>query len=265
MGRLLVLILAVGSAAAAVGHDVWPAPTPAAVAPGELVRVELALDDGAGAREWLPRPASPPLLRFAALAPGPDARAVALVGLAGARPAGAFRPDRAGTWIVVYESTPRDHQLSAEHFERYLEEEGLTRAVEQRRARGETDLPARERWSRHTKALIRVGAELVRDRDLGLELELTLVEASATELRVRVSAGTHPIVGALVDLRLPDTSSLQARSADDGVVVFPCRPGPVALTTTTLDRQDGIPAWRGRFASLFLSNETRCTPSPHST
>jgi hypothetical protein len=241
---------------------VWPEPTTAVLAPGDLVRVELALDDGAGSREWLARPASPPLARFEAVGPSAEAQAVPIVGLAGARPAGAFRPDRPGTWIVAYESTPRDHQLSAEQFEHYLAEEGLTRAAELRAALGEVDLPARERWSRHTKALVEVGDAPVLDRNLGLELELTLVAASATEIRARVSARGRPVADALVDLRLDDASSQQARSDAEGEVVFACRPGPLALTTATIDREQGAPAWRGRFAALFFVHEAPCTPLP---
>ncbi len=262
MRRLVLLILAGCSAAAAGAHDVWPVPTATVVAPGELVRVELALDDGAGSREWLPRPASPPLLRFEAVGPASAPEAAPVVGLAGSRPAGAFRPDRPGTWIVVYESTPRDHQLSAEQFQRYLEEEGLEVAARLRESLGEAALPARERWSRHTKALVEVGDAAVLDRALGLELELTLVAASATEVRARVSARGRPVSDALVDLRLDDTSSLEARSDIGGEVVFPCRPGPLALTTTTLDREQGTPAWRGRFAALFVVHEAPCTPLP---
>lgn len=258
--RFVAVMIAAGGTAAASAHDVWPAPTPTRVAVGELVRVELALDDGAGSREWLARPASPPLQRFDAVAPLSEPATVPVVGLAGSRPAGAFRPDRPGTWIVVYEGAPRDHELSAEAFSRYLAEEGLTDAADLRVALGEADQPARERWSRHTKALVSVGDAPVADRHLGLELELTLAAASPEGIRVVVTAGARPVAQALVDLRLDDHRSLQARSDDAGEVRFPCHSGPLALTTTILDRIEDTPPWRGRFAALFLRSEVPCTP-----
>lgn len=100
-------------------------------------------------------------------------------GLEGADPAGYIRVAGPGLQIVAYESYSEPMDLSGEIFERHLKEEGLEALSELRAERNETDLPAKERFTRCAKTLLRVGedASPAPSRDFGMPLEI-LAESS---------------------------------------------------------------------------------------
>jgi uncharacterized GH25 family protein len=58
--------------------------------------------------------------------------------------------------------------LTAEQFNAYLEEDGLPDVLEARRVGHELDKPARERYSKHVKAVLQVGES--RSQDFAVEL-----------------------------------------------------------------------------------------------
>ena len=64
--------------------------------------------------------------------------------------------------------------MPAEQFSAYLKEKGLEQILTLREQRGESQRGARDAYSRHAKALIRVGESRERlvDRAIGLRLEL---------------------------------------------------------------------------------------------
>ncbi|WP_425410418.1 DUF4198 domain-containing protein [Hyphococcus sp.] len=66
-----------------------------------------------------------------------------------------------GTYIIAFESTPAFIELDAETFNAYLEEEGLTQAIEHRRAHARTDKPGTEYYSRRAKTIINAGENAV--------------------------------------------------------------------------------------------------------
>ena len=47
--------------------------------------------------------------------------------------------------------------MTGKAFTSYLTEEGITNILQRRKDRGETGKPARERYSKHVKALVQVG------------------------------------------------------------------------------------------------------------
>src|SRR5690606_38411029 len=96
------------------------------------------------------------------------------------------------------------HSLStmqAEEFSAYLKEKGLEPILEERAQRGETQSEARDAYTRHAKALIRVGdsREPIADRAIGLRLELIAETDRGGSARVfKLLYQKKPLVDALV-------------------------------------------------------------------
>lgn len=63
----------------------------------------------------------------------------------------------AGTYVAGAATRPRELALSAEEFNAYLEEDGIPDVLAARRAAGELGKGARERYSKHVKAVFQVG------------------------------------------------------------------------------------------------------------
>jgi hypothetical protein len=69
-----------------------------------------------------------------------------------------FRAAGAGTYVLGASTRPSFIALQARDFNAYLEEDGIPDVLGARRRAGELDKPARERYSKHVKALVQVGA-----------------------------------------------------------------------------------------------------------
>jgi len=63
----------------------------------------------------------------------------------------------AGTYVVGVSTRPREIELRAEDFNAYLEEDGIVDVREARRRANELSKGARERYSKHVKAVFQVG------------------------------------------------------------------------------------------------------------
>ena len=63
----------------------------------------------------------------------------------------------AGTYVVGASTRTREIQLAAQDFNSYLEEDGLPDVLEARRRDNELGQGARERYSKHVKAVLQVG------------------------------------------------------------------------------------------------------------
>jgi len=64
----------------------------------------------------------------------------------------------AGTYVIGASLLPREIALEAKDFNTYLATDGLPDVLAARRKSGELDKPARERYAKHVKALVQVGA-----------------------------------------------------------------------------------------------------------
>lgn len=73
-------------------------------------------------------------------------------------PAGLFIAGEPGMYLIGYRSTRDFVELPPEKFRSYLRNEGLERIIDRRSERNETNLPARELYSRCAKSLLRIGA-----------------------------------------------------------------------------------------------------------
>ena len=69
----------------------------------------------------------------------------------------AIRVGSPGTYVLGASVRPNTLSMTAAEFNAYLEEDGITDMLETRRRRGELERPARERYSKHVKAIFQVG------------------------------------------------------------------------------------------------------------
>jgi uncharacterized GH25 family protein len=69
-----------------------------------------------------------------------------------------IRTGAAGTYVVGVSTRPNVIALKAKEFNQYLSEDGIPDVLLARRRSGELGRPARERYSKHVKALIQVGS-----------------------------------------------------------------------------------------------------------
>ncbi len=68
-----------------------------------------------------------------------------------------FKTGAPGTYVIGVSTLPRFIDLSAEEFNAYLEHDGVLDVLEARKREGTLDKPARERYSKHVKAIFQVG------------------------------------------------------------------------------------------------------------
>ena len=197
---------AMGGARGAAAHDYWMLPDPLVLPPAAERDVALALfvgDDFVAEDEkrferarasrfvHVTRDGATDVLGQAAEGQAPILR-VSL----GAGGGHLFALDRNAARI----------ELPAERFEQYLEHEGLSAVVVERAKRGESALAGRERYTRHLKALVQVGAarDAVFGAVLGQELEIVPeadpvhVEPGAS-VSVRVLFRGSPLDGARLE------------------------------------------------------------------
>ncbi|MCA1572221.1 MAG: DUF4198 domain-containing protein [Chloroflexi bacterium] len=149
------LILALLVASTLVAHDLFLVPARFFVAPNSVVRVRVlngTFTKSDAAVAW------------------DRVAAASLVGPAGVTELGAdawqergdtsvltLRAGDSGTYVVGLSVQPRMIRLEAAEFNEYLRIDGVPDVLEARRESGELDEPARERYSKHVKALLQVG------------------------------------------------------------------------------------------------------------
>lgn len=68
------------------------------------------------------------------------------------------RVGESGNYVIGVSILPRIIRLEAKDFNTYLATEGSPQILSQRRKTGEDTLPARERYSKHVKAILQVGS-----------------------------------------------------------------------------------------------------------
>ncbi|HEX2250405.1 MAG TPA: DUF4198 domain-containing protein [Gemmatimonadales bacterium] len=110
-----------------------------------------------------------------------------------------------GTYVIGASLLPRELTLEAKDFNEYLAHDGLPDVLEARRKAGELDRPARERYSKHVKALVQVGDRRTEEYQgvLGYPAELIPLDnpytlKSAGVLRVRALVDGEPVPNQLV-------------------------------------------------------------------
>jgi len=111
----------------------------------------------------------------------------------------------AGTYVAGVSTRPRELDLTAEQFNAYLKEDGLPDVIEERRAHNELGRGARERYSKHVKAVFQVGEARTEwfATVLGYPAEIVPLEnpytlAPGASLRVRCLVDKRPVANQTV-------------------------------------------------------------------
>jgi len=179
-------------AASASAHDLWLIP-PAKASAKEPLKV-LAVSGGE-----FPKGEQPDPSKFA------KRRAFDPAGKESALEAGpiAFAPAKAGIHIAAVETTPKLIAMEADAFNAYLVSDGLPHIYALRAKEKSLDKPAKERYSKSPKCLIRVGDGKDGDpcRAVGLPLEIVPLQNPferkvGDALRVKVLFQTKPLADA---------------------------------------------------------------------
>ena len=208
----------------ALGHEFWVEPSTFSLESGKLLGIRLCVGDGF--EGWSLARNAERIELFAAAGP---AGQQPVVGLDGADPAGVARFPAPGGYVIAYRSNRAFTEMPAAKFEEYLRDKGLEDILALRSKRGERLKSVRETYSRHSKALIRVGSREGRvvDRRMGLRLELIADRdhSSAQGIDLHSFQLLHegkPLAGALVKATRPGTADddLLARTDADGKASF---------------------------------------------
>lgn len=152
----LALALLLAGAMAAAAHDMFVKPETFHAAENGEVLVRLLNGTFSKSENSIARDR---LLDVSVVSPAGRARLdTAQWGVAGDTSTFRVRTGAAGTYVIGVSTRPRVLELAAKDFNTYLEADGIPDVLEARRKGGELQRPARERYSKHVKALLQVGA-----------------------------------------------------------------------------------------------------------
>ena len=207
---VLALLLELLCASSLTAHDFWVQPKEYWLAQDAVSDMTLQVGHGAY-RQRSPIPLRR-ITRYEAIAP--NGAAIDLretLHLGDKADDGILRFGAPGTYVLVLETDDRAQvHLPAIRFNDYLQHEGLTPAIEQRRRTHRTDADGSEQYSRCVKSIIQVGAPDAKpqaqlSKPLGLPLEIVLErnpygEPRSATLPVRVFYEGQLLKGALVKL-----------------------------------------------------------------
>jgi len=250
------LIIMLGSATAS-GHEFWVEPSNFVLERDGRVGVRLCIGDGF--EGWSLARNTQRIEKFVAAGPAGEQP---IIGLDGSEPAGIARFTAPGDYVIAYRSSRAFTEMPAAEFDAYLGDKGLEQIVALRKQRGASDRNVREAYSRHSKALIRMGDAdgSVVDRPMGLRLEFIaepeLRRADADGLRsFLLLHDGKPLTGALVAATRPGTTDgdLKVRTGADGRASFRLRaPGMWRVAAVHMIEAPGDVAadWESLWASL---------------
>lgn len=253
---LLGIVVAFGSATVSA-HEFWVEPSTFTLEHGGRIGVHLCVGDGF--EGWSLARDGRRIEKFIAAGPAGEQP---IVGLDGSDPAGIGRFIAPGGYVIAYRSNHAFQELPADRFEQHLHDKGLERIAELRKQRGEGSRKTREAYSRHAKALIRVGDSrgVVADCQMDLRLELVaepglLLEPAGATQRFRLLYQGKPLSGALVAAARLGTADddLRTRTDADGRAKFVLRaPGVWRITAVHMIEapSDVAAEWESLWASL---------------
>jgi hypothetical protein len=146
-----------------------------------------------------------------------------------------IRTGAAGTYLLGVSTLPRTFALSAKDFTTYLETDGVPDVLAARRRSGESAKPARERYSKHVKALVQVGAALSHGYAMALGYPAEIIPLAnpyalrpggALEIRAVVEGASVPNQFVLYGGRTPSGARIAQRSTRtnaEGTASIPLR------------------------------------------
>ena len=131
-----------------------------------------------------------------------------------------------GTYVIGASIRPLEIKLEAKEFNEYLAHDGVPDVLEARRKAKELDRPARERYSKHVKALVQVGPRLTDGYETALGYPAELVPLDnpyalrrGDMLRVRAVVDGEPVANQLVITGGP-TAERSVRTDSTGLARF---------------------------------------------
>lgn len=180
----------------------------------------------------------------------------------GRDPAGYFTPKQKGTYAIGYQSVFNNIKIKPEIFNQYLEEEGLSNAIQLRQEKQQTDTQGVERYIRHAKILLQSGSEFEIDNsstEFGYELELIPQENPYQKHRgdtldILLHYQQRPIAGVQVSaFSKAHADEVQKLVSDDrGLVTIKLNQGGPWLVKAVkmIALQDEEQDWQSHWASL---------------
>lgn len=244
------------SSATASAHELWLEASSYRPPPGSVVQFSLWLGERFDGQrvEYVPQRCAE--LRW--LGPAGESP---VMSRAGSAPLLA-RTGPAGSYVLAYRTHRAHSNLDAGRFTKYLEEERLTQIITQRAARGESDQPGREVYSRCAKVILTTpgaGDDRFR-RPVGLPLELFMEHdpaglAAGQSLSVQLLYRGRPLPGARIVAAVKrNPGKLQEATTDDaGRASFAVHDaGPWLITSLHMVRAEGVAdaEWESFWASL---------------
>jgi len=214
-------------------HDMWIEPFTFSPTIGQIVGVRLRVGQNLLGD---PLPRDPALIKEFVMQDSLGRKPV--IGHDGADPAGLFRVTSSDLLIVGYNSNASAVELTADKFNKYLDDEGLDAVASLRASRKETGATARELFSRCAKSLLLSGVPNAaqHDRALGFPLELVAERnpyllSAGEELPFRLTYENRPLSGALVVAisRLAPMERVAVRTDKDGRARFRLHSGGMWL------------------------------------
>lgn len=173
-----------------------------------------------------------------------------------------------GTNLVAFNSTNSFIELEAAKFNAYLEEDGLTNALEYRKQNGETDSMGRELFQRCAKTLIQVGKTKDKTFAIVTGLPVEIIPTvnpyqlkNKDSLKVKILYRDLPLKGALVKTwHMEKDSTIKASftSNVNGEIIFPVTTtGKWMISTVTMKRlnKDAKAQWQSYWGSLTWGYE----------
>ena len=153
---VLATVMLLGIAAVAGAHDMFVKPERFRVAENTEVLVRLLNGTFSRSENAITRDR---VLDISVVSPaGRERLDTALWNADGDTSSIRVRTGTAGTYVIGVSTRPRAFELAATDFNAYLASDGAPDVLEARRKGGEMEKPARERYGKHVKALLQVGA-----------------------------------------------------------------------------------------------------------
>lgn len=257
--RQLVWIILL-TAGPARGHDLWLLP-PERPAVGQAAIILAHSGDRFPDSEHAPDPAALAVRRLVK----PDAGSADLTADGTKDKSGVLRftPVAAGVYVLGVETKPKFIELSAEKFNAYLVSDGLPHIYRLRAEEKSLDRPAKERYSKSPKAIVKVG-EGPGDpcRPLGLPLEIVplkdpFAQKAGEALPVRVLFRGKPLADANLGWDWPGGGERPrgtARTDDKGEALIPLgRAGLFTIRLTHMTRPKAADhEWESFWTTLTL-------------
>ena len=170
-----------------------------------------------------------------------------------------------GSFVIAADAVPYTIELDAKKFGAYLLDERLVGILAARVAAGAEDLPGRERYTRHLKALVQIGQKLdpFVTQPVGQELEIVPEAhpygvAPGGQLVVKVLFKGKPLAGtavAAVNRYRGEIQSKTWRTDASGRVAFTiARPGDWMIRLVHMEPSDQKDVdWRSWWSNLTFS------------